>query len=67
MIGRLHGVLVDRNGTDVIVDCAGVGYLVTCSAHTLSGYDALSTLQPAKTRSPSPSSAAPTRKPEYGA
>lgn len=41
MIGRLHGALVDRNGTDVIVDCAGVGYLVTCSAHTLTGLPAI--------------------------
>lgn len=41
MIGRLHGPLVDRNGTDVIVDCAGVGYLVTCSGHTLAGLPAI--------------------------
>ena len=30
MIGRLHGTLVDRAGTRVIVDCGGVGYEVTC-------------------------------------
>lgn len=35
MIGRLHGTLVDRAGTRVIVDCGGVGYEVTCSAYTL--------------------------------
>jgi Holliday junction DNA helicase RuvA len=35
MIGRLHGTLIDRAGTRVIVDCAGVGYEVTCSGHTL--------------------------------
>jgi holliday junction DNA helicase RuvA len=35
MIGRLHGTLVDRAGTRVIVDCGGVGYEVTCSGYTL--------------------------------
>ena len=40
MIGRLHGTLVDRAGTRVIVDCAGVGYEVTCSAYTLAGLPA---------------------------
>jgi Holliday junction DNA helicase RuvA len=35
MIGRLHGTLVDRAGTRVVVDCHGVGYEVTCSAYTL--------------------------------
>jgi Holliday junction DNA helicase RuvA len=37
MIGRLHGTLVDRSGTHVVVDCGGVGYDVTCSGHTLGG------------------------------
>ncbi len=35
MIGRLHGTLVDRAGTRVVVDCNGVGYEVTCSGYTL--------------------------------
>jgi Holliday junction DNA helicase RuvA len=35
MIGRLHGTLVDRAGTRVIVDCGGVGYEVVCSGYTL--------------------------------
>jgi Holliday junction DNA helicase RuvA len=35
MIGRLHGTLVDRAGTRVIVDCGGVGYEVICSGYTL--------------------------------
>jgi len=37
MIGRLHGTLVERAGTRVIVDCGGVGYEVTCSGYTLGG------------------------------
>jgi Holliday junction DNA helicase RuvA len=41
MIGRLHGTLVDRAGTHVIVDCGGVGYEVTCSGYTLAGLPAL--------------------------
>jgi Holliday junction DNA helicase RuvA len=35
MIGRLHGTVVDRAGSRVIVDCGGVGYEVLCSGHTL--------------------------------
>jgi Holliday junction DNA helicase RuvA len=35
MIGRLQGILVERDGNQVIVDCGGVGYLVTCSGFTL--------------------------------
>ncbi len=34
MIARLEGTLL-RDGDQVIVDCAGVGYEVTCSAYTL--------------------------------
>ena len=34
MIARLEGVLL-RDGDQVIVDCNGVGYEVTCSAYTL--------------------------------
>lgn len=34
MIARLRGVLVDRGGGQVIVDCAGVGYCVWVSACT---------------------------------
>lgn len=34
MIARLEGTLV-RDGDQVIVDCAGVGYEVLCSAYTL--------------------------------
>lgn len=34
MIARLEGVLL-RDGEQVIVDCNGVGYEVTCSAYTL--------------------------------
>jgi holliday junction DNA helicase RuvA len=41
MIGRLHGTLVDRDATRVIVDCGGVGYEVTCSGYTLAGLPAL--------------------------
>jgi Holliday junction DNA helicase RuvA len=35
MIARLEGILL-RDGEQVIVDCNGVGYEVTCSAYTLS-------------------------------
>ena len=35
MIGRLRGTLVEQEGAMVIVDCGGVGYEVTVSAHTL--------------------------------
>lgn len=35
MIARLSGTLVDRDGAEVIIDCGGVGYEVTCSAYTL--------------------------------
>ena len=35
MIGRLQGTLVERDGNQIIVDCGGVGYLVTCSGYTL--------------------------------
>jgi len=35
MIARLAGTLVDRDGTEIIIDCGGVGYEVTCSAYTL--------------------------------
>ncbi|HVV86676.1 MAG TPA: Holliday junction branch migration protein RuvA [Kofleriaceae bacterium] len=35
MIGRLQGILVEREGHQIVVDCGGVGYLVSCSAYTL--------------------------------
>ena len=34
MIARLDGVLVERGGPHVVVDCNGVGYDVACSAYT---------------------------------
>jgi Holliday junction DNA helicase RuvA len=40
MIGRLRGTLGPREGNHVIVDCGGVGYLVTCSGHTLAALPA---------------------------
>jgi holliday junction DNA helicase RuvA len=39
VIARLEGALV-RDGDRVIVDCGGVGYEVTCSAHTLAALPA---------------------------
>ncbi len=36
MIAQLQGKLVERNMTDVVIDCAGVGYLVEISLHTYS-------------------------------
>ncbi len=41
MIARLAGTLVDRDSTEVIIDCGGVGYEVTCSAYTLAALPAL--------------------------
>ncbi|MGB5982740.1 MAG: Holliday junction branch migration protein RuvA [Nonlabens sp.] len=36
MIAQIQGKLVEKNLTDVIVDCGGVGYLVEISLHTYS-------------------------------
>ncbi len=36
MIAQLQGLLVEKNLTDVIIDCGGVGYLVEISLHTYS-------------------------------
>jgi holliday junction DNA helicase RuvA len=41
VIARLAGVLVERTGMDVVVDCGGVGYAVRCSTYTLAGLPAL--------------------------
>ena len=35
MIARLRGILVDRAGHHVVIDCGGVGYEVACSGYTL--------------------------------
>lgn len=35
MIGRLRGVLAEVGEGDCLIDCAGVGYGVTCGARTL--------------------------------
>ncbi len=35
MIGRLRGVLAEVGEAECLIDCAGVGYLVTCGARTL--------------------------------
>jgi Holliday junction DNA helicase RuvA len=40
VIARLAGVLLERDGTHVVVDCNGVGYDVVCSANTLAGLPA---------------------------
>ena len=36
MIAQLRGKLVEKNLTDVVIDCAGVGYFVEISLHTYS-------------------------------
>lgn len=41
MIARLAGVLIERDGTHVTVDCGGVGYDVVCSTYTLGALPAL--------------------------
>jgi len=35
MIGRLRGVLAEVEADHCLIDCAGVGYVVTCGARTL--------------------------------
>jgi holliday junction DNA helicase RuvA len=41
VIARLAGVLADRDGQHVVVDCGGVGYEVKCSTYTLAALPAL--------------------------
>ncbi len=36
MITHIQGKLVDKNPTDVVIDCNGVGYLLNISLHTYS-------------------------------
>lgn len=36
MIGHLNGRLVEKNPTEVVIECAGVGYEVKISLHTFS-------------------------------
>jgi holliday junction DNA helicase RuvA len=36
MIAQLNGKLVEKNPTDLVIDCAGVGYEVKISLHTYS-------------------------------
>ncbi|MDB2463222.1 Holliday junction branch migration protein RuvA, partial [Flavobacteriaceae bacterium] len=36
MIAQVQGRLVEKNPTDVVVDCHGVGYFLNISLHTYS-------------------------------
>ena len=36
MITHIQGRLVEKNPTDVVIDCNGVGYLLNISLHTFS-------------------------------
>ncbi|MHA7942162.1 Holliday junction branch migration protein RuvA [Formosa sp. 3Alg 14/1] len=36
MISHIHGKLVEKNPTDVVIDCNGVGYFLNISLHTYS-------------------------------
>ena len=36
MITHIQGRLVERNPTDIVIDCNGVGYLINISLHTFS-------------------------------
>jgi Holliday junction DNA helicase RuvA len=36
MITHLEGKLVEKNPTDVVIDCSGVGYFINISLHTFS-------------------------------
>jgi len=40
VIARLEGVLADREGTHIVLDCNGVGYDVVCSGYTLAALPA---------------------------
>ncbi|MDV6332012.1 Holliday junction branch migration protein RuvA [Asticcacaulis sp. 201] len=35
MIGRLRGVLLETTDEDVLIECAGVGYIVRCGVRTI--------------------------------
>lgn len=37
MIGRLRGLLLETGEEEVLVECAGVGYIVRCGVRTLAG------------------------------
>jgi Holliday junction DNA helicase RuvA len=41
MIGKLSGIIDSLNGSHLIVDVGGVGYVVTCSARTLRAIGAI--------------------------
>ena len=36
MITHIHGRLTEKNPTDVVIDCNGVGYFLNISLHTYS-------------------------------
>src|SRR5690554_7741415 len=36
MISHIQGRLVEKNPTDVVIDCNGVGYVINISLHTFS-------------------------------
>src|SRR5690554_8202055 len=36
MIGHIRGRLIEKNPTDVVIDCNGVGYFLNISLHTYS-------------------------------
>ena len=36
MINHIQGRLVEKNPTDVVIDCNGVGYFINISLHTFS-------------------------------
>ena len=36
MITHIQGRLVEKNPTDVVIDCNGVGYFINISLHTFS-------------------------------
>ena len=36
MIGRLNGKLIEKNPTDLLIECGGVGYEVKISLNTFS-------------------------------
>ena len=36
MITHIHGKLVEKTPTDVVIDCGGVGYHINISLHTYS-------------------------------
>ena len=45
MIAHIHGKLIEKTPTDVVIDCNGVGYHINISLHTYSLLPATETIR----------------------